>query len=155
MKLITQRVQDPYLKYRVQAWNSWLQYYIESLQNNQCRVVKAVSGLQVSEDKLSSLNTLSLQIEHLCRDMIETLKLLHKLGDRDPSKCCTSASSYHNHATKNSTVSTKNIAAPSYGLIKGSSLNFSLLLTQSSVSVEHDPCSSEEWQITNQFKDQL
>ena len=51
--------------------------------------------------------------------MIERFKLLYNIEDIDPSKFFTIASSYHNHATRNSTVVTENIAALSYGLIKG------------------------------------
>ena len=115
----------PILEYSVQAWSSWLQSDIDLLENVQRRAGKAVSGLKGSyEDKLSSMNMLSLQQRRLRRDTIETFKLLHNIEDIDPSKFFNIASSCHNHATRNSTVVIKNIAAPSYGLIKGASLNF-------------------------------
>ena len=106
----------------MQAWSPWLQYQsdIDLFENIQRRVVKDISGLKESyEDKLSSMNMLSLQQGRLYGDMIETFKLLHDIEDIDQSKIFTIASSYHNHATRNSTVVTENIAALSYGLIKG------------------------------------
>ena len=109
----------PILEYSVQAWSSWLQSDIDLLENVQRGAGKAVSGLKGSyEDKHSSMNMLSLQQRRLHGDMIETIKLVHDIEDIAPSKLFTIASNYHNHATRNSTVVTENIAAPSYGLIK-------------------------------------
>ena len=118
MKLFIQRVR-PILEYCGQAWCPWLRQDIDLLENVQRRAVRAVSGLNGTyEEKLLSLNMLSLEQRRLRGDMIETYKLLHNFEDIDPSTFFYLSANNHNYATRHSAVVSENIAIPSYGLIK-------------------------------------
>ena len=119
IKLYKQYVR-PHLEFAVQAWSPWLQQDIELLENVQRRAVKAVSGLSGSyQEKLESLKLLSLAERRHRGDMIETFKLLHNIEDVDASKFFTISSNIHDHATRQSTTITDDVAVPTYGLVKG------------------------------------
>ena len=119
IKLYKQYVR-PHLEFSVQAWSPWFQQDIELLENVQRRAVKAVSGLSGSyQEKLESLILLSPAERRHRGDMIETFKLLHNIEDVDASKFFTISSNIHDHATRQSTTITDDVAVPTYGLVKG------------------------------------
>ena len=105
----------PILEYCGQAWCPWLRQDIDLLENVQRRAVCAVSGLNGTyEEKLLSLNMLSLEQRRLRGDMIETYKLLHNFEDIDPSMFFYLSANHHNYPTRHSAVVYENIATPSY-----------------------------------------
>ena len=70
------------------------------------------------EEKLLSLNMLSLEQRQLCGGMIKTYKLLHNFEDIDSSTFFHLSDNHHKCATKHSAVVYENIASSSYGIIK-------------------------------------
>ena len=112
----------PHLEYRVQAWCPWLQQDIDLLENVQKRAVKAVSGLVGSyEQKLKSLNMMSLEERRLRGDMVETFKLIQGIEDINSSKFFSFSSNHHEYATRQAVVLSEDGIAPSHGLVKGPS----------------------------------
>ena len=113
----------PHLEYDVQAWSPWLQQDIDLLEDVQRRAVRAVSGLVGSyEQKLETLNMLSLEKRRCRGDMIQTFKLVQRIEDVNASKFFQFSSDTHNHATRQSTTILEDeTCAPSVGLVRGPS----------------------------------
>lgn len=119
IKLYKQYVR-PHLEYCIQAWSPWLQQDIDILENVQRRAVKAVSGLSGSyEQRLSSLDLLSLQHRRQRGDMIETFKILKQIDDIDQSHFFSLSASNHHYATRQATLMHDSLPVPSLGLVKG------------------------------------
>ena len=91
----------PHLEYCVQAWSAWQQQDITTLENVQCRAVNAAPSLSGTyEEKLSSLNLLSLQQRRLRGDMLQTFKMVKSIDNLNPADFFTFSANRHQYATR-------------------------------------------------------
>ena len=92
------------------------------MENVQKRPIKAVSGLSGTyEDKLATLYIQTLTDRRLRDDMIQTFKIIDGIDNVDSKKYFASSASFHQHATRQSTIVTDDGPMASTGLTRAAS----------------------------------